>query len=434
MRPLWHTAYRLHILRLSTKGLVSKPPRIFNPARNPATSQQSGAARSAISDPRMYKDSMIGLQRYPHLLRRQQLPVRGIPVAVRTAVVVLALVFGFSQAQAAVIAIPAADGQLQFAHLGRCPLENGQVIEDCRIGYRTFGHLDAARDNAVLVPTWLYGKSQDLVGLFGAEPSPQHLVDTSRFFGIAVDALGNGVSSSPSNSPHQHGTAFPAYTLRDSVAAQYRVMTEVLHLKHLHALVGLSMGGEQTFDWATLYPKFFDLGVPILGTPRLTSYDLVLKQIMLESITGDPAYDNGRYTSEPPLRLANLIGNIVVTTAEYRNQETPRSGLSAFLEKAGAPQPIDANDRVWQLKAIMQQDVVGKQSIAEVARSTPVRFLVIVSAQDHLVNPQPALDWAAATSAPAYISHGVCAHLIMTCDAEAVSTRVRAFLANGKLP
>jgi len=194
------------------------------------------------------------------------------------------------------------------------------------------------------------------------------------------------------------------------------------------------MGGEQTFDWAVMYPHFFDLGIPILGTPRLTSYDLVLKQIMLESITGDPQYDNGHYTSEPSLRLANLIGNIVVTTAEYRNRETPRAHLDAFLAQAGATQPIDANDRVWQLRAIMQQDVIGKRSIPEVAHSVPVRFLVIVSAQDHLVNPQPALDWAAATGAPTYISHGDCAHLIMSCDTEAVSSRVRAFLLTGKLP
>jgi len=326
------------------------------------------------------------------------------------------------------------DGQLRIAELGQCKLENGHVIEDCRIGYRTFGHLNAAGDNAILVPTWLYGKSEDLISLFGSGDSLQHLVDTTRFFGIAIDAIGNGISSSPSNSPRQHGTAFPAYTLRDSVNAQYRVMTEVLHLKHLHALVGLSMGGEQTFDWAVMYPQFFDLGVPILGTPRLTSYDLVLKQIMLESITGDPQYDNGHYTAEPSLRLANLIGNIVVTTAEYRNRETPRAQLDSFLAQAGATQPIDANDRVWQLRAIMQQDVIGSRSLAEAARSMPVRFLIIVSAQDHLVNPQPALDWAAATNAPTYISQGACAHLIMTCDAEAVSSRVRAFLLTGKLP
>ena len=165
----------------------------------------------------------------------------------------------------------AQDGALKIAELGECKLESGQVISDCRIGYRTFGKLSAAGDNAVLMPSWLYGLSGDLVSLFGDGSSPQHLVDTGKFLGIAIDSLGNGVSSSPSNSTTQHGIAFPAYTLRDGVQAQYRVMTEVLHLKHLHAVLGLSMGGEQTFVWATLHPEFFDLAVPILGTPRMTS-------------------------------------------------------------------------------------------------------------------------------------------------------------------
>jgi len=323
----------------------------------------------------------------------------------------------------------AADGEQQFAKLGQCRLESGQIIQDCRIGYRTFGKLNAARDNAVLMPTWLYGRSTDLVQYFGDGSSPSHLVDTTRCYGIAIDALGNGVSSSPSNSATQHGTAFPAFTLRDIVAAEYRVVTESLGLPHLHAVLGLSMGGEQTFDWAVAYPGFFDLAVPILGTPRLTSYDLQVKRIMVETIVNDPDYHNGNYTTEPPLKLANLFGSLVVTTADARNQATPRDKLNEFYAQAEAPLPIDANDRLWQLRAIMTQDVIGSRSLPEVARAASPRFLVIVSANDHLVNPQPALDWAAATNAPTYISQGSCGHLIMTCDAAAVSARVRNFLA-----
>lgn len=327
----------------------------------------------------------------------------------------------------------AADGDLKFAELGQCKLESGQAIENCRVGYRTFGKLNAARDNAVLVPTWLYGRSSDLVQFFGEGSATPRLVDTGRFFGIAIDALGDGVSSSPSNSTTQHATAFPALTLRDSVAAEYRVVTEVLGLHHLHAVVGLSMGGEQTFVWSVAHPDFFDLAVPILGTPRLTSYDLQVKRIMVETIVDDPGYKNGNYTEEPALKLANLFGNLVVTTPEYRNQETPRDKRDEFFAKAEAPQPIDANDRLWQLRAIMTQDVVGERMLADVARAAKPKFLVIVSAHDHLVNPQPALDWAAAAGGQVYVSQGSCAHLIMNCDAQAVSSRVLRFLAeNGK--
>jgi homoserine O-acetyltransferase len=103
----------------------------------------------------------------------------------------------------------------KFAQLGHCKLESDAVIEDCVIGYRTFGTLNAARDNAVLMPTWLYGTTADLTQLFGnphnTTPASRAmiLVDTSKYFGIAIDSFGDGVSSSPSNSKTQHGTAFP---------------------------------------------------------------------------------------------------------------------------------------------------------------------------------------------------------------------------------
>jgi homoserine O-acetyltransferase len=327
----------------------------------------------------------------------------------------------------------AADGEQQFAELGRCVLTSGRAIENCRVGYRTFGRLNAARDNAVLMPTWLHGRSADLVPLFGDGSSAQHIVDTRQFFGIAIDALGDGVSSSPSNSNAQHGTAFPAFNLRDMVEAEYRVATEVLGLRHLHAVVGLSMGGEQTFVWSVAHPEFFDMAVPILGTPRLTAYDLQVKRIMVEMIVDDPAYRNGAYTEEPQLALANLFGNLVVTTPKYRNQATPRAKLDEFFARTEERQGIDANDRLWQLRAIMTQDVIADRTLADAARMTKVRFLVIVAAEDRLVNPQPALDWAAAIGAPVYVSHGSCAHLIMECDAAAVSSRVRAFLVAREL-
>ena len=327
----------------------------------------------------------------------------------------------------------AQDGKLQIAHLGTCTLVSGKVIEDCQIGYRIFGKLNADKSNAVLMPTWLYGTSEDLIPFFGTEPSSMNLVDTTHYFGIAIDALSNGVSSSPSNSVKQHGPNFPALTIRDDVNAEYRVMTEVLGLHHLHAVLGLSMGGEQTFAWSVAHPEFFDLAIPILGTPRLTTYDLQVKRIMVETILADPAYDRGYYTTQPPLKLANLFGNLVVTSPEYRNAQTLRDKREQFFAQAESPQKIDANDRMWQLQAIMTQNVIGDRPEAEVARSVKPKFLVIVNAEDHLVNPQPALDWAAATGAPVYISNGTCAHLIMTCDADAVSSRVRKFLARGSL-
>ncbi len=330
--------------------------------------------------------------------------------------------------------VRAQEGVQLIANLGRCQLESGKVVEDCRIGYRTFGALNAARSNAVLMPTWLYGTSNDLASLFHATPSPSQLVDTSKYFGIAVDALGNGVSSSPSNSKRQHGTAFPEFTSADLVETQFRLTTEVLHLRHMHAVVGLSMGGEQTFMWAVRHPDFFDLAVPIISTPKLTVFDLQSKRIMLEAIRSDPDFKGGQYTTEPGLRLANLYNVQAVTSPEYRNSVTSRQAADDFFATAEAPLAIDANDRVSQLQAVVTHDVLRGRTIDEAARVAGPKFLIIVSARDRMVVPSEALRWAAAAHAPTYVSDGTCAHLIMSCDGPAVSARVTRFLDGQPLP
>ncbi len=333
-----------------------------------------------------------------------------------------------------VAAASAEEGKQQIADLGNCPLISGQVIQDCRVGYRTFGKLNADKSNVVIMPSWLNGRSEDLLPFFSPEPTSQRLVDTSRFFGIAFDAFGDGVSSSPSNSSRQHGTAFPVFTMEDMVRAQYRVLTEVLHINHVHAAVGLSMGGEQVFAWAVLYPKFVTQAVPIIGTPQVTSFDLLSKQIVIDAIQSDPEYKNGNYTKQPQLKLANAIGFQMLTTPQYRNEHTERNHFAEWLKTIEAPQRQDANDRVWQAKAILLHDVLHNRPLEEVARSLPVRFLVIVSAEDRMVTPQPALEWAKAIGAETYISPGSCGHLIMECDAAAVSQRVIKFLNASPAP
>lgn len=320
-------------------------------------------------------------------------------------------------------------GSQQIAELGTCTLTSGQVILDCRIGYRTFGTLNSDRSNVVIVPTWLNGRSEDLLSLFGASQGPQRLVDTSRFFAVAFDAFGDGISSSPSNSKRQPGTAFPQFTTEDMVRAQYRVLAEVLKVRHVHAALGLSLGGHQVFAWAVLHPEFIDLAVPIVGSPQATNFDRLSKQIVIDAIEADPQYKGGHYQEQPVLKLANAIGVQMLTTPFYRNAEASRSQYSAWLAKIEAPQRQDANDRVWQARAILTHDVLHGRSTEDVARSLPVKFLIIVAAEDRMVTPAPALSWAKAVGAETYVSHGECAHLIMRCDAAAVQERVERFLS-----
>src|SRR5436305_8987546 len=141
---------------------------------------------------------------------------------------------------------PAAlEGDLRYGALGDFRLESGEVIRDCKIGYRAYGRLDESQSNAILFPTWFGGTSQQLAGNIG----PGKIVDSTRYYVIAVDALGDGVSSSPSNSTAQPRLKFPRFSIRDMVESQYRLVTEVLHLQRLPGVLGISLGGLPTFQW-----------------------------------------------------------------------------------------------------------------------------------------------------------------------------------------
>ena len=102
----------------------------------------------------------------------------------------------------------AQDGQQKFATLGDFKLISGEVIRDCRIGYRTFGRLNTEKSNVILFPTWSMGTTEQLQGNVG----PAKLADSSKYFVVLMDALANGISSSPSNSSLQPRMKFPRIT------------------------------------------------------------------------------------------------------------------------------------------------------------------------------------------------------------------------------
>ena len=193
-------------------------------------------------------------------------------------------------------------GQQRFAPLGDFRLESGETIRDCRIGYRTWGKLNAARANAILFPTWFGGTTAQLAANFGRGK----MLDPAEWFIIAVDAIGNGVSTSPSNSATQPRMKFPKFTIRDMVESQHQMLTKTLGLTHVHAVMGISMGGMQTFQWMVAYPDFLDRAVPIVGTPRMTPYDTLLWEAERHAIEADAAWKNGEYTQRPAAAMRTV--------------------------------------------------------------------------------------------------------------------------------
>ena len=173
-----------------------------------------------------------------------------------------------------------AQSEQRFADLGNFKLVSGEMIYKCKIGYRTFGTLNEEKSNAILWPTWFGGKSENLANLIG----PDKVVDSDEYFVIAVDALGNGVSSSPSNSEYQSNRNFPQITIKDMINSQYKLLTEHLGINHLHGIIGGSMGGMQVFEWIVSYPNFMEKAIAYVGSPKLTSFDLLVWQTELTAI------------------------------------------------------------------------------------------------------------------------------------------------------
>jgi homoserine O-acetyltransferase len=319
------------------------------------------------------------------------------------------------------------DGQLQYADLGTCKLAGGGQIDHCRLGYRTWGALKADKSNAILWPTWFTGNSGDLAQYTSG---PDKMIDPAKYFFIGVDALGNGVSSSPSNSTTQHGPAFPAFTTRDMVTSEYRLVTETLGIKHLRAVMGGSMGGMQTFEWIVNYPDMMDLAVPIVGSTKLTGYDLLLWNAEADAIRQDPAWKGGRYTQKPSAGEAMTIHNLALTTpAHYARETTPDKfpAVDAGYRTKGIL-PFDANDWLAQLDAMIHHDVAHGGSLDEAAKRVKAKVLVISAAQDHMVNPKPALDFAPLVHAQTLVLESDCGHIAAGCESDKVNAAVRDFL------
>jgi homoserine O-acetyltransferase len=327
----------------------------------------------------------------------------------------------------AFLATAALGQEQQFAQLGNFKLESGEVIRDCRIGYRTFGKLDAVKSNVIVFPTWAGGTSEQAKSNVGAG----RLIHSDKYFVVVVDALSNGVSSSPSNSKLQPRMRFPKFSFRDLIKTQHELLTKVLHLNHVKAVMGVSMGGMQTFQWMVSYPDFMDKALPIVGSPRLAAYDLVLWQIQIDAIMNDRGWNNGDYRQNPARAAEFEFGALVLTTPDDYNKKKTREQTLSDLARASSTGGSYANDKIRQAQAMMALDVSLPfgGSMERAAAAVKARVFVVVARWDHTVTPGPALEFARLLNSPMLELESDCGHSAPSCESERVSAAVAEFLA-----
>ena len=309
-----------------------------------------------------------------------------------------------------------------FAELGTCPTVSGETVEDCRLGYRTHGRLNAARDNAVLVLMWYGGTSgqvRDLLDPLG--------IDTTRYFVIAVDPLAGGVSSSPSTSQAQPGDQFPTLTIADMVDAQARLVTDELGIDRLHAVLGYSMGGIQTVEWAARYPGRVGRAAVLLGAPWFDAYgQSALRTLRALIDLAGP----GDQSPETAARALATYWNVLWTTPGAADR-LPGDSLDAAVDReAGDWLAFDLEDNRRLLDAIMAYDVRDAfgGDLAATALAIQMPLLVAYSPGDHLTTPGPALAFADATEAEVLAVDTACGHSAFWCDLGDLGAYLRPFL------
>lgn len=265
---------------------------------------------------------------------------------------------------------------------------SGESLPELRIHYRTFGtpRADAhgVVHNAVLILHGTGGSGASLVraefaGELFAAGQP---LDAAKYFIVLPDGIGHGNSSKPSDGLHAR---FPHYGYRDMVEAQYRLLTEGLHVSHARLVMGTSMGGMHTWLWGEEHPQFMDVLMPLASLPtQISGRNRAWRRVIIDAIRNDPAWQGGEYSSEPPsLRTALEMLWLVSSNPVLRQDEAPtlaRADQALDTYVNDQMKSADANDLLYAVSA--SQDYDPGPALEKIEAP-----LIAVNSADDLINP-----------------------------------------------
>jgi homoserine O-acetyltransferase len=245
--------------------------------------------------------------------------------------------------------------------LGDLVLQSGATLWQAKLAYRTYGTLNDERDNAVLIPTFYAAHHTDVEPMMTAGRA----IDPAKYFVIVPNMFGNGLSSSPSNTPPPiDRAAFPHVTVYDNVVAQHRLVTEHLGIRRLRLVAGFSMGAQQAFQWGALYSDMLHAIAPICGSARTSPHNLVFLEGVKAALTADSAFEDGWYRSPPTkglIAFARVYAGWVYSQDFYREREYHKMGLASIEDvlrfSEARYRQRDANDLLAMLWTWQHADI-----------------------------------------------------------------------------
>ncbi len=262
----------------------------------------------------------------------------------------------------------------------------GEGMSELRLHYTTIG--DPAGEPVLILHGTGSSAGAFLTPAFAGELfGPGQPLDATKYFIILPDAIGAGKSTKPSDGLR---AKFPLYNYADMVAAQYRLVTEGLGIKHLRLVMGNSMGGMQTWMWGESYPDMMDAMAPMAAQPTaMSSRNWMMRRMITDAVRNDPDWHGGNYTEQPKaFRTANAFFRIATSggSIAYQKMAPTREQADKLLDQTlAAPFNADANDFLYQWDSSRDYDAApGLEKIQAV-------LLAINSADDERNPPETGL-------------------------------------------
>ncbi len=182
--------------------------------------------------------------------------------------------------------------EFETYQLGDVVLQSGVTLPNAFLAYKTYGELNETKSNVIIYPTWFTGFIKNNEWLIGEEMA----LNPSKYFIIVVCAFGNGQSSSPSNTPEPFsGPNFPYISLYDNVTLQHRLVVEKFGISKIKMVTGWSMGAQQTYQWASLYPDMVETIAPMCGSAKTSEHNYVFLEGVKNALIADSNYNSGYY-------------------------------------------------------------------------------------------------------------------------------------------